>query len=222
MIERWPEAVIFDMDGLMLDTEAPALRAWESAARGLGRDFDLELCRQMIGRNFGDCVALIRARHGADYPVDELTRAWAADYDTIVAAEGIALKPGLAEILDLLDERGIATAVATSTRRVRALAKLDRVGLTHRFAALVGGDEIAHGKPAPDIFLAAAARLGVAAGDCIVLEDSEPGIIGAAAAGMMPVMVPDLHQPSVEVLLLKPLVLGSLSAVAVHLRAIGP
>ena len=222
MIERWPEAVIFDMDGLMLDTEAPALRAWERAARGLGREFDLTLCRQMIGRNFGDCVALIRARHGADYPVDELTRAWAADYDTIVAAEGIALKPGLAEILDLLDERGVATAVATSTRRERALAKLDRVGLTHRFAALVGGDEIAHGKPAPDIFLAAAARLGVAAGDCIVLEDSEPGIIGAAAAGMMPVMVPDLHQPSVELLLLKPLVLGSLSAVAVHLRAIGP
>ncbi len=222
MIERWPEAVIFDMDGLMLDTEAPALRAWERAARGLGRDFDLTLCRQMIGRDFGDCVALIRARHGADYPVDELTRAWAADYDTIVAAEGIALKPGLVEILDLLDERGIATAVATSTRRERALAKLDRVGLTHRFAALVGGDEIAHGKPAPDIFLAAAARLGVPAGDCIVLEDSEPGIIGAAAAGMMPVMVPDLHQPSVELLLLKPLVVGSLSAVAVHLRAIGP
>jgi HAD superfamily hydrolase (TIGR01509 family) len=222
LIERWPEAVIFDMDGLMLDTEAPALRAWERAARGLGRDFDLTLCRQMIGRDFGDCVALIRARHGADYPVDELTRAWAADYDTIVAAEGIALKPGLVEILDLLDERGIATAVATSTRRERALAKLDRVGLTHRFAALVGGDEIAHGKPAPDIFLAAAARLGVPAGDCIVLEDSEPGIIGAAAAGMMPVMVPDLHQPSVELLLLKPLVLGSLSAVAVHLRAIGP
>jgi HAD superfamily hydrolase (TIGR01509 family) len=222
LIERWPEAVIFDMDGLMLDTEAPALRAWERAARALGRDFDLTLCRQMIGRNFGDCVALIRARHGADYPVDQLTRAWAADYDAIVAAEGIALKPGLAELLDLLDERGIATAVATSTRRERALAKLDRVGLTHRFAALVGGDEIAHGKPAPDIFIAAAARLGVAPGDCIVLEDSEPGVIGAAAAGMMPVMVPDLHQPSVELLLLKPLVLGSLSAVAMHLRAIGP
>ena len=87
MIERWPEAVIFDMDGLMLDTEAPALRAWESAARAQGREFDLELCRQMIGRNFGDCVALIRARHGSDYPVDQLTSAWAADYDALVAAD---------------------------------------------------------------------------------------------------------------------------------------
>ena len=134
----------------------------------------------MIGRNFGDCVALIRARHGSDYPVDALTSAWAADYDAIVAAEGISLKPGLDDILDLLDERGIATAVATSTRRERARAKLDRVGLLHRFAALVGGDEVARGKPAPDIFLAAAGRLGVAARDCIVLEDSEPGIIAAA------------------------------------------
>ena len=220
MIARWPQAVIFDMDGLMLDTEGPALRAWESAARGLGREFDLELCRQMIGRNFGDCVALSRARHGTDYPVDALTSAWAADYDAIVAAEGISLKPGLEDILNLLDERGVAAAVATSTRRERARAKLDRVGLLHRFAALVGGDDVARGKPAPDIFLAAAERIGVAAGDCIVLEDSEPGIIAAAAAGMTPVMVPDLHPPSAELLLLEPLVLASLSAVAAHLRAI--
>lgn len=222
MIARWPQAVIFDMDGLMLDTEAPALRAWESAARTLGREFDLELCRRMIGRNFGDCIALIRARHGPDYPVDQLTSTWAADYDAIVAAEGISLKPGLTEILDLLDERGIARAVATSTRRERARAKLDQVGLLHRFAALVGGDEVARGKPAPDIFIAAAARLDVPARDCIVLEDSEPGIIAAAAAGMTPVMVPDLHPPSAELLAHNPLVLGSLSAVAAHLRAIEP
>ncbi|MEP6997189.1 MAG: HAD family phosphatase [Betaproteobacteria bacterium] len=221
MIERWPVAVIFDMDGLMLDTEAPALRAWKRAALALGREFDLDLCQQMIGRNFGDCVALIRARHGADYPVDALTQAWVADYDAIVAAEGISLKPGLDEILDLLDERGIAAAVATSTRRERARAKLDRVGLLHRFAALVGGDEVAHGKPAPDIFIAAAARLGVPARDCLVLEDSEPGIIAAAAAGMIAVMVPDLHAPSAALLARKPVVLASLSAVAAHLRAIG-
>jgi HAD superfamily hydrolase (TIGR01509 family) len=222
LIERWPQAVIFDMDGLMLDTEAPARRAWESAARTLGCEFDLGLCRQMIGRNFGDCIALIRARHGPDYPVDQLTSAWATDYDAIVAAEGISLKPGLDEILDLLDERGIATAVATSTRRERARAKLDRVGLLHRFAALIGGDEVARGKPAPDIFIAAAARLNVPARDCIVLEDSEPGIIAAAAAGMTPVMVPDLHPPSAALLAHNPLVLVSLSAVAAHLRAIEP
>jgi HAD superfamily hydrolase (TIGR01509 family) len=222
LIERWPEAVIFDMDGLMLDTEAPALRAWEQAARAVGCEFDLGLCRQMIGRSFVDCVALIRARHGSGYPVDQLTRAWATGYDAIVAAEGIALKPGLDEILDLLEERGIVRAVATSTRHERARAKLDAAGLLHRFAALVGGDEVAHGKPAPDIFIMAAGRLGIAARDCLVLEDSEPGMLAAAAAGMLPVMVPDLHPPSADLLAQHPLVLPSLSAVASQLRAIEP
>ena len=205
----------------MLDTEALALRAWELAARNLPQELDLDLCRQMIGRNFGDCVALIRDRHGADYPVDELTRAWVVSYDGLVASEGIAMKPGLDEILDLLDQRGIRRAVATSTRRERARVKLEQVDLLHRFAALVGGDEVERGKPAPDIFLAAAARLGVEPADCVVLEDSEPGIIAAWAAGMTPVMVPDLHQPSTALLERKPLVLASLSAVAAHFRAIG-
>ena len=204
----------------MLDTEAPALRAWQQAASKCGREFDLDLCRRMIGRSFADCVALIRERHGTDYPVDELTRAWAAAYEAIVAAEGVSLKPGLDEILDLLDERGIAIAVATSTRRERARVRLERLGLLRRFGALVGGDEVARGKPAPDIFLAAAARLDVPARDCIVLEDSEPGIIGALAAGMIPVMVPDLHPPSEALLAHRPLVLASLSAVAAHLRDI--
>lgn len=222
MIERWPEAVIFDMDGLMLDTEGPALRAWEQAARAIGCEFDLGLCRQMIGRTFVDCVALIRARHGSDYPVDQLTRVWATGYDAIVAAEGVALKPGLDEILDLLEERGIVRAVATSTRHERARAKLEAAGLLHRFAALVGGDEVPNGKPAPDIFIMAAARLGVDARDCLVLEDSEPGMRAAAAAGMLPVMVPDLHPPSADLLTRCPLVFPSLSAVASQLRAIEP
>lgn len=205
----------------MLDTESLALRAWEHAARGLACEFDLGLCRQMVGRNFGDCAALIRDRHGQDYPVDDLTRAWSAAYDALVAAEGVAVKPGLTEILDLLDERGTPKAVATSTRRERARAKLDEAGLRHRFAVLVGGDEVPRGKPAPDIFLAAAARLGVEPANCVVLEDSEPGVIAAWAAGMIPVMVPDLHPPSAALLERKPLVLASLSAVAAHLRAIG-
>ena len=220
MIERWPEAVIFDMDGLMLDTEAPALRAWQQVARTCGREFDLELCHRMIGRSFADSVALIRARHGPDYPVDEITRAWAAGYDAIVAAEGISLKPGLIEILDLLDERGVPRAVATSSRSERARARLDQLGLLCRFDALVGGDEVARGKPAPDIFLAAASRLGVSPHNCIVLEDSEPGIIAASDAGMIAVLVPDLHPPGEALLARKPLVLASLAAVAGHLRAI--
>jgi HAD superfamily hydrolase (TIGR01509 family) len=214
---RRPAAVIFDMDGLMLDTEPLAARAWTDAAADLGVVFDHTVTARLIGRNAPDCLVLIRAHHGADYPVDALMRAWHAAYDRIVAREGIALKDGLLELLAWLDDEAIPRAVATSTRRLRAWAKLESTALAHRFAALVGGDEIASGKPAPDIFFAAAAKLRVAAADCLVLEDSEPGIRGALAAGMAPILVPDRDTPSRELLALEPLVLPSLVDVRLHL-----
>jgi beta-phosphoglucomutase-like phosphatase (HAD superfamily) len=107
--------------------------------------------------------------------------------------------------------------VATSTRRDRAEAQLTQQGLLARFAALVGGNEVERGKPEPDIFLLAASRLAVAAADCVVLEDSEPGVRAALAAGMMPIMVPDLHGPSENLLAREPLVLPSLHHVRAHL-----
>jgi beta-phosphoglucomutase-like phosphatase (HAD superfamily) len=212
--------VIFDMDGLMLDTEPLAARAWTDAARRLGVDFDHAVTPRLIGRNFPDCRALIRAHHGDRYPVDALMRAWAEAYDAIVAREGIGRKAGLGELLAWLEQEDIPKAVATSTRRARAEAKLAEASLLGRFAALVGGDEIANGKPAPDIFIEAAARLGIAAAECIVLEDSEPGIIAALAAQMIPIMVPDLAPPSVALLAREPLVLVSLGEVHAHLAAL--
>ena len=101
-------------------------------------------------------------------------------------------KRQLLELLAWLEGEAIPKAVATSTRKSRAEAKLSRTGLLPRFSTLVGGDEVACGKPAPDIFLEAAARLAIDAGACLVLEDSEPGMRGAIAAGMAAVMVPDL------------------------------
>ena len=217
---RRPGAVIFDMDGLMLDTEPLAARAWTDAARAAGLPFDHSVTARMIGRNFADCRALIADRHGPAYPVDELMRAWHVAYDAIVEREGLVLKAGLAALLDWLDAARIPKAVATSTRRVRALAKLDRAALTTRFVAVVGGDEVSRGKPAPDIFVAAAARLGAVAAACIVLEDSEPGVRGALAAGMTPIMVPDLHAPSAALLAERPMVLADLFAVRDHLAAL--
>jgi len=214
---RRPGAVIFDMDGLMLDTERLAPAAWSDAARAVGVEFDMTLLPAMVGRNFRDCNALIVERHGEAYPTAELMRAWHVAYDAIVARDGIGLKPGLVELLDWLEREHIDKAVATSTRRDRAQTKLAQTGLLHRFAALVGGDEIARGKPAPDIFLLAAARLSRRAQDCLVLEDSEPGVRAALAAGMTPIMVPDLHPPSPDLLAIGPLVLASLELVPAHL-----
>jgi len=215
-----PAAVIFDMDGLMLDTEPLAARAWTDAAGALGVDFDHAVTPRLIGRNFPDCRALIRDHHGERYPVDALMLAWADAYDAIVAREGIGQKTGLAGLLAWLEQEDIPKAVATSTRRARAQAKLTAASLFDRFAALVGGDEVASGKPAPDIFIEAAARLGIAAAGCVVLEDSEPGINAALAAHMIPIMVPDLAPPSAALLARGPLVLGTLREVHAHLAAL--
>ncbi|MBK7081566.1 MAG: HAD family phosphatase [Betaproteobacteria bacterium] len=215
-----PAAVIFDMDGLMLDTEPLSARAWSDAAQSLGIAFDGSINARLIGRNFPDCRTIIHEHHGDDYPVDDLMRAWHGAYDAIVEREGLRFKPGLLELLAWLEAEAIPKAVATSTRRSRAQAKLAKVGVLARFAALVGGDEIARGKPAPDIFLEAAARLRIAPTACMVLEDSEPGMRGALAAGMTPVMVPDLLPPSAALLAIEPLVVATLHDVRAHLAAL--
>ncbi|MET0204153.1 MAG: HAD family phosphatase [Casimicrobiaceae bacterium] len=213
-LDRLPQAVIFDMDGLMLDTEPLAARAWDEAAAAVGASFDPGMARRMIGHNFHDCSAMLRAGCPAGYPVDAILSRWHAAYDAIVERDGLAIKPGVFELIDWLDGRGIVRAVATSTRRDRAHSKLARTALLSRFAALVGGDEIARGKPAPDIYLEAARRLGTMAPHCVVLEDSEPGVRGALAAGMLPIMVPDLLAPTAELLAFDIVVHASLHDVA--------
>jgi HAD superfamily hydrolase (TIGR01509 family) len=214
---RRPAAVIFDMDGLMLDTEVLGRETWRDAAASVGVDFDLNLLPAMIGRNYRDTRVFLREHYGPDYPVEQLTAACLVCFDAIVARDGIAQKPGLPELLDWLEHENVARAVATSTRRDRAEAQLTAQGLLTRFVTLVGGNEVTQGKPAPDIFLLAASRLDVAAAECVVLEDSEPGVRAALAAGMMPIMVPDLHGPSDALLAREPLVLPSLHDVREHL-----
>jgi len=217
---RRPAAVIFDMDGLMLDTEPLAARAWGEAAAALGVDFDMTLAQAMIGRNFADCATMLRARYAAPYPFDALLGSWHTAYDAIVAREGLVLKPGLRELLEWLEAHAIPRAVATSTRRDRARIKLEHTGLLPRFQGLVGGDEVARGKPAPDIYLEAARRIGIDVATCVALEDSEPGIRAALAAGMTAIMVPDLHPPSPELEALDVEVLPSLREVLRRLAAL--
>ncbi|CAG0977716.1 Phosphorylated carbohydrates phosphatase [Burkholderiales bacterium] len=207
---RRPAAIILDMDGTLLDTEPLAARAWGDAAAALGVAFDPGLPGRLIGRSFADCRALIVERHGGRYPTDALMSRWHAAYDAIVEREGLELKPGVVELFAWLDAEGIARAVATSTRRERAYAKLQRAALASRLHALVGGDEVGRGKPAPDIFLEAAARLGVDPTSCIVLEDSDAGVRGALAAGMVPIMIPDLLPPSPDIVAANLLVVDTL------------
>lgn len=193
-------AVIFDMDGLLLDSERLALAVVAEAAAELGLPWRPEVGLSMVGLNSRDSPEMIRRHLGADYPVEALYAVFGRRYEAAIQAGLISAKPGAAELLDHLDLLGLPRMVATSTRRSRAEAKLAGVGLLARFDGLVCGDEVSRGKPDPEIFLAAAQRLGVPPAACLVLEDSNAGIRGALAAGMIPVMVPDLLQPAEDVL----------------------
>lgn len=189
-------AVIFDMDGLMLDTERLARRAWQAAMAAHGFTLPDEIYLQFVGRTREDTEQILRRTYGPDFPYAEVYRERQANVAAAIARDGLPLKPGLLELLDWLEEAGLPRAVASSSSRAAVLDRLGRVGLLDRFAAHVGGDEVRRGKPEPDIFLAAAARLGLPAEGCLVLEDSELGVQAAHAAGMRALMIPDLKPPS--------------------------
>jgi HAD superfamily hydrolase (TIGR01509 family) len=131
----------------------------------------------------------------------------------VLEAEGVPRKPGLVELLELLRARDVPRAVATSTAGRLARHKLEQAGVGGYFEVIVGGDEVAHGKPAPDIFLAAADRLRQQPTRCAVLEDSGPGIRAAYDAGMVPILIPDGRPPAEETRRLAAFVVESLAAV---------
>jgi HAD superfamily hydrolase (TIGR01509 family) len=195
-------AVIFDMDGLMLDTERIALKALSEAAISLGYPWREEIGLAMVGLNIRDSDAVVARHLGASFAIEPLRAAFGERYLMALEAEPIPIKPGLLEFLDWLEGRGVPKAVATSTRSERARLKLDRAGIGDRFQLVVCGDQVSRGKPEPDIFLAAADGLRIAAEACLALEDSGPGVRAATAAGMKVIMIPDVLAPSADVIAL--------------------
>ena len=194
-----PAAVIFDMDGLMLDTERPVVPLWCQAAKALGWEIPRKILDRTIGISSTDIRALLLLEYGPDFPYDsmmeELNRLVTQEFE-----KGISHKPGLIILLDHLASLGIPMAVATSARRDKALWKLRLAGILDRFTALACGDEITNGKPAPDIFLLAAERLGKDPSECVGFEDSPAGLQGLHAAGIRSVFIKDTVDPAPEIL----------------------
>jgi HAD superfamily hydrolase (TIGR01509 family) len=213
---RRPAAVIFDMDGLMLDSERLDLWAWQTVAARRGFGFSESLHRTLIGRRTVETQADLRAHYGPDFDFATVYAEVRALWRETLRTHGVPLKAGLLELLEFLDSARIPRAVATSTARENALLSLGT--LVDRMDAVVCGDEVARSKPAPDIYLRAAESLGVPASECLALEDSIPGVTAAHAAGMTVVMVPDLVPPTAGV----PYVCDSLHQVTAWLRATGP
>lgn len=194
-----PRAVIFDMDGLLLDSERLALALFEQVASELGAPWRAELGLSMVGLNSKDSDKLILAAFGADFPIENLRSRFGDLYEAAIVAGDIPLKPYVRELLEYLEAARIPCAVATSTRRPRAEAKLARAHILQHFQALACGDEVVRGKPAPDIYELAARRISVEPRDCLALEDSNAGVRAAVSASMKAVMVPDLLQPDADI-----------------------
>jgi len=188
--------VIFDMDGLMLDTEPLAIAGWKAAARVLNITIPDELIKSVIGMNRALCKVRMLEALGSDFDFDTALTLLHKDMDRHFEKHGVTHKPGLIQLLDKLDKLGIKKAVATSTAYERAVHKLTMADIAHRFCAIIGGDMVAHSKPAPDIFLKAAEACNTAPSACLALEDSNPGAEGAWRAGMRVIVIPDLVPPT--------------------------
>ena len=194
MTER---AVLLDLDGLLIDTERMVLAAFEAAAAEVGYEIPTSLFFSLIGRTARDSEALLHAAFPDEAAVRHFREATQRHYERDVAQNGIQLMAGVEELLTFLDDADLRFACATSSGSERAWHKLEQAGIAHRFRILVGGDEVRAGKPSPDIFVEAAARLKTDPSRCIVLEDSLNGLAAASAAGSVPIMVPDRIEPDV-------------------------
>ncbi len=193
------KGVIFDMDGLMFDTEKIYGIYWREVSTELGYPMDDALVSQMCGAVRDFQIKAIRARLGDDAPAENIIDECMRRTREHITHNPIPMKAGLTELLTALRERNIPAAVATGTRRVYADDMLARAGLTPYIAAMVCGDEVSACKPDPEIFLKAAALIDVPPSECIVLEDSYNGIRAAHTAGAQPIMIPDTMQPTEEI-----------------------
>jgi HAD superfamily hydrolase (TIGR01509 family) len=210
-------AVVFDMDGLLVDTEAAYFQAMRQAADELGRALSLDDFRCFVGRPSEASDAEAMRIFGPNFPLDRFN----ARTDELVQAiisGGLSLKPGVIELLDYLDEIGLPRAIATSSSHRAVEAHLGWSGLAPRFDAIIARGDYVHGKPHPDPYLKAAETLRVDPRGCLALEDSHNGIRSAAAAGMMSIMVPDMLEATAEMIHLCIEIAGDLHTVRAMLE----
>ena len=193
-----PSAVIFDMDGLLFDTEALWQEALLSAAAEDGHEIPDEVFNKSIVARRSTCRGLFLSHFGKDFLFDDFHANWRRHF-WLIADNKLTLKPGVSELLEFLDQLQLPRAIATSSSRTTVERHLTSHNLMDRIDQIICRGDYENGKPAPDPFLKAAERLGVEPRLCLALEDSHVGVKSASAAGTMTVMVPDLLEPTEEI-----------------------
>lgn len=192
------DAVIFDMDGVIFDSEQLILVCWEKIAEKYHLEGMHEVMMLCIGTTKVRTKEIVLEHYGDDFPYEELSAEASVMFHEICEREGLPVKKGVRELLDYLKEQNIPTALASSTRLEVVTQELKQAGLYEYFQVVVGGDQLKRSKPAPDIYLLACEKLGIAPKAAYAIEDSYNGIRSSHSAGMKPVMVPDLLAPTEE------------------------
>jgi HAD superfamily hydrolase (TIGR01509 family) len=195
-----PAAVIFDMDGLMLDTERLSIPLWTQAGIVFGYSITEEIVLRMVGISSKKTRELLLDEFGVDFPYDSVCEKFRFLVKKEIEKNGVPKKYWLVELLNRLSAAKIPLAVATSTRRATAGEMLRKADILDRFSAVVCGDEVTNGKPAPDIFLLAAEKLGVPPSACVGFEDSPAGLMGLHSAGIRSIFIKDIIEPPQDIL----------------------
>ena len=192
------DAVIFDADGTLFDTETLMYEVWVEIGRDMGLSITIPEYLHYVGLNRKAVLDVMRERIGPDFDGADFMVRCVARLSERIEEEGVPLKPGVREILELLRQKGIPVGLATSTHRVRTDRRLELCGLGEYFSAVVTGDEVSKGKPDPEIYCAVCGELSVSPEACLAVEDSRNGILSAHHAGLKVAMIPDMVPPTAE------------------------
>ena len=192
------KGILFDMDGVILDTEKLYTRFWQEAANALGYPMTKEQAMGLrsLNREFG--AAKMQSYFDVPVNYEEVRNKRIELMNAFIEKEGVELKSGIKELLSYLKEKGIKTAIATSSPIERTEKYLASVGLTGAFDKLISGYMVQKGKPEPDIYELAAKEIGFTPQECLAIEDSPSGLLSANRAGCYPVMIPDQDEPTAE------------------------
>ncbi len=211
-------AFIFDLDGLVLDTEPTYFAAWQQTVAKMGYRLDSEMFKTLSGFHYQQVKSQLQAWLGDGFDVQEFDRLGKAIWRKQVSSHGISIKPGVLALLDYAQERGTPYCLATNSLAPYAKECLTIAGLTERFPIMVTGSDVEHVKPAPDIFLKAAALMGVSIKHCVIFEDSHTGVVAASSSGAYTVYVPSTFPVNPLTLTLCDCQLNDLSEAFANLR----
>lgn len=194
------KAVVFDMDGVIFDTERMFLDAWRTIGEKYQIDDVENSAIKCIGLSQEDSMNLLLNRYGKDFPLEKYRSEIWEMVEHKMKTEGMPIKTGVREILDFLSKASIPLGLASSTDIERVVSSLENANLKHYFDVIIGGNMIEHSKPDPQIYLLACKKLNVQPKNTVAIEDSKNGIISAYRAGINPIVVPDILQPDEEIL----------------------